>query len=232
MSVSHEMSISKDTIEILSNFAKINEKLFVRKGNRIKTISPERNAFAIANVSETFPVDFGIIQLSRFLSSVSMYKNPVFVFNDNDVRFGEGSNTTTNYYADSSLFDLNILDKELTMPEAPIRFELSSECLADIFKAASILPADDLSVVSNGDDIDLLVHYKGNETSNKFRVKGVGSSNGQSFTINFGIRYLKIIQDDYDVEIAADRIAKFTSKNRDLVYYIGTDADSSYSPCK
>lgn len=72
------MKISEDTISILNNFSAINAALLFNEGSDIFTISEAKNILAKASVDETFPREFGIYQLSEFLSAVSLLENPDF----------------------------------------------------------------------------------------------------------------------------------------------------------
>ena len=68
------MKISHETLLILKNFATINSGIFVKQGNVLSTVSPQKNILADAIVTETFPQDFGIFDLNNFLSILSFYK--------------------------------------------------------------------------------------------------------------------------------------------------------------
>ena len=74
------MKISESTQLVLRNFANINQSLLLKPGNRISTMSVMRNILASADVEETFPVEFGIYDLPRFLGNLSIY--PELEFND------------------------------------------------------------------------------------------------------------------------------------------------------
>jgi hypothetical protein len=70
---------------LLKNYAAINSNIVIRSGNIIRTISPTKNIFCEATVSEEFPIDFGIYDLSKFLATISMFKDPTFDFEDTHV---------------------------------------------------------------------------------------------------------------------------------------------------
>ena len=68
------MKISADTLSILKNFASINTGLVFRKGTTIKTISSNKNILAEATITEDMPQDFGIYDLNKFLTVLSLHK--------------------------------------------------------------------------------------------------------------------------------------------------------------
>ena len=46
------MKLSKDTLDVLKNFATINTNILVREGNSLSTISTGKNIFAKADITE------------------------------------------------------------------------------------------------------------------------------------------------------------------------------------
>lgn len=212
------MKISKNTLNILKNYAKINSKLYIFAGNSIATWTKERNQFSDAVVEDNFPVDFGIVDLPRFLASVSMYNDPEFTFGKDCVRFGEGSSTTTYYYGEPMLFDMTQAKKRIRMPETPIQFDLSADQLASIYKSASVLQAPNLSILSDNDEVIVRVHDITVETSSKYTVREFGSAKGHTINLNFAVEFMSMILDDYTVSLS-ERIVQFESKNMDLRYF-------------
>ena len=53
------MKLSKQTINILRNFAGINTNLYISPGNTLMTVAANKTAFAVAEVEETFDTAFG-----------------------------------------------------------------------------------------------------------------------------------------------------------------------------
>ena len=95
------MKISESTQLVLRNFANINQSLLLKPGNRISTMSVMRNILASADVEETFPVEFGIYDLPRFLGNLSIY--PELEFNDKYVLMSNGSKTYKFMASDPSI---------------------------------------------------------------------------------------------------------------------------------
>ena len=52
------MKISKESINILKNFASISNNLRIYPGSELATLSPQQNIFAKAAVPDVFPVVF------------------------------------------------------------------------------------------------------------------------------------------------------------------------------
>ena len=69
------MKLSKETVGLIKNFAGINSNLLLKSGNKLATISAQKNVMADAVVTETFP-DFGIYDLNEFLGALSLLESP------------------------------------------------------------------------------------------------------------------------------------------------------------
>ena len=71
------MKISNETMAILSNFANINQNIFIAPGNMIKTKSPaSTTVMAIAKVVEEFPTEVSIYELSKLLNVLNLFDAP------------------------------------------------------------------------------------------------------------------------------------------------------------
>ena len=220
------MKISEETRSILKNFATINSGIKVSTGNQLQTISNMKNILATANVPETFSQEFSIYNLVEFLGAVSLLDNPDFNFNDNSLSISDTDTSMTYFYASEGM--VTSPDKMITMPDAEIKIDLSSTLLNELQKAASVLGVNDLQLVSDGTNIKLVVTDKKNTTSNTFS-RIVGEGNGVSFTMNFKIENLKILDGNYEVFVSSKGISNFNNKDVDLEYFIALEPDSKYN---
>ena len=97
------MKISEQTIEILKNFATVNPSIAFKAGNKIRTVSEQKNILAQATVAEDFPKDFAIYELNQFLGLASLFENGEFDFGDNNVTLSEGKTKSRYTYTDASM---------------------------------------------------------------------------------------------------------------------------------
>ena len=185
-----------------------------------------KNILATANVPETFSQEFSIYNLVEFLGAVSLLDNPDFNFNDNSLSISDTDTSMTYFYASEGM--VTSPDKMITMPDAEIKIDLSSTLLNELQKAASVLGVNDLQLVSDGTNIKLVVTDKKNTTSNTFS-RIVGEGNGVSFTMNFKIENLKILDGNYEVFVSSKGISNFKNKDVDLEYFIALEPDSKYN---
>ena len=93
------MKLSEKTLSVLKNFSSINQSIFIKSGDKLRTISLMKNILAEATVPEDFPKDFGIYDLSQFLVGLTLHDNPVLDFtNDSFVYIKDGSSSRVKYF--------------------------------------------------------------------------------------------------------------------------------------
>jgi len=223
----HTMKLSDSTLSILRNFAGINNSILVKRGNRLRTISVAKNILAEANLDENFPSDFALYDLNQFLNvNNSLFRNPELDFTDNGyVVISEGKSKQTFFFADPNVI-VTPPDKDITLPTEDVCFELSTEQLDKLLKAAAINQLPDFSAIGKNGKVTLVVRDKKNDTSNNFNIV-VGETDSE-FTFNFKVENIKILPGTYDVVVSQKLLSRFTSKNHDLTYYIALEPDSTF----
>ena len=212
------MKISNDTRSVLKNFSTINSGIRVKTGNKLETISNMKNILAVATVDESFPQDFSIYNLPEFLGATSLLSDPEFEFGDTSLTVADDNSSLAYFYASEGM--VTAPDKMITMPDAEIVINLSSTLLSELQKAASVLGVNDMVLSSDGTVIRLEVTDKKNPTSNTFS-RIVGEGNGVSYTMNFKIENMKVIDGNYEVSVS--------SKGISTVYYTHLTMTTIYS---
>ena len=76
------MKLSEHTVEVLKNFATINQNLVIKEGSTLTTMSAMKNIVAKADVEESFDKEVAIYDLNEFLASISLFTNPILEFED------------------------------------------------------------------------------------------------------------------------------------------------------
>jgi hypothetical protein len=216
------MKLSKETVGLIKNFAGINSNLLLKSGNKLATISAQKNVMADAVVTETFP-DFGIYDLNEFLGAMSLFEDPELTFNEKWVTIEQGGNSIKYFAADASV--LTAPQKAITFPDAEIEFPMSANMLSMIQRTASVLRASDVSIVGDGSTIAVVVGDKKNATGNSYN-SAVGATE-KKFKVNLKVENLKMIPGDYQVSISSKKISRFKGAG-DLVYYVAVEADSTF----
>ena len=220
------MKISNDTRNVLKNFSTINSGIRVKSGNKLETISNMKNILAVATVNESFPQDFSIYNLPEFFGATSLLSDPEFEFGDTSLTVADDTSSLAYFYASEGM--VTAPDKMITMPAAEIVINLSSSLLSELQKAASVLGVNDMVLSSDGTDIRLEVTDKKNPSSNTFS-RIVGEGNGVSYTMNFKIENLKVLDGNYEVSVSSKGISHFNNTDIDLEYFIALEPDSKYN---
>ena len=220
------MKLSDKTLSVLKNFSTINQSILFKQGSKLRTISVMKNILAEATITEELPKDFGIYDLNQFLNGLSLHQSPELDFvNDGHVVIKEGRMRSKYFFADPNVI-ITPPDKAIDLPTEDVSFELSTDQLDKLLKAAAIYQLADLAV-EGGDGVGkLLVRDKKNDTSNSFSVT-VGETD-KTFSFNFKVENIKILPGTYDVSVSSKLLSRFTSKNQDLTYYIALEPDSTF----
>jgi len=220
------MKLSDSTLSLLKNFSTINQSILFKQGTKLRTISVMKNILAEATISEELPKDFGIYDLGQFLNGLSLHNSPELDFQDNSyVVIKEGRSKSKYFFADANCI-VTPPEKTLTLPSEDVTFELSTDQLDKLLKAAAIYQLADLSVVGGEGVVKVLVRDKKNETSNDFSII-VGETDA-TFSFNFKVENIKILPGNYDVVCSKNNLSRFTSKNQDLTYFIALEPDSTF----
>ena len=220
------MKLSDKTLSLLKNFSTINQSILFKQGSKLRTISVMKNILAEATVEEELPKDFGIYDLNQFLNGMGLHQSPELDFeNDGHVVIREGRMRSKYFFADPSVI-ITPPEKEITLPTEDVKFELSTQQLDKLLKAAGIYQLPDLAVIGEAGVVKLLVRDKKNDTSNDFSVV-VGETDKQ-FSFNFKIENIKILPGTYEVVVSQKLLSKFTNKDCDLQYYIALEPDSTF----
>ena len=221
------MKLSESTLSLLKNFSTINQSILFKQGNRLRTISVMKNILAEATIGEDLPKDFGIYDLNQFLNGLALHNNPELNFEDDSyVIIKEGRSRSKYFFADPNVI-ITPPEKSIDLPSEDVTFELSTDQLDKLLKAAAIYQSPDLSVIGENGVVKILVRDKKNETSNNYDVT-VGETDG-TFSFNFKVENIKILPGTYDVVVSHKLLSRFTNKNHDLTYFIALEPDSTFN---
>ena len=220
------MKLSDSTLSLLKNFSTINQSILFKAGTKLRTISVMKNILAEATIAEELPQDFGIYDLGQFLNGMGLHQSPELDFKeDNYVVIKEGKMRSKYFFADPNVI-ITPPDKPIELPSEDVSFELSTDQLDKLLKAAAIYQLPDLSLVGENGVVNLVVSDKKNDTSNSFSI-GVGDTESQ-FIFNFKVENIKILPGTYDVVVSQKLLSRFRAKNYDLTYYIALEPDSTF----
>ena len=219
------MKLSNETVSVLKNFSTINQNLVIKGGNKIATMSAMKNIVAKAEVLEEFPQEFAIYDLNEFLSAISLFSKPELEFENDFVMITEeGTSKSLKYwYSDPSV--VTTPTKDITMPECEVKFNLSSDTLSTVTKAAAVIGAPDMALESGS----LKVTDKKNATANNYALDLDVNSESDNYKFWFKVENLKLIQGSYDVQVSSKNISHFKNSTGNVEYFIALEPESAYN---
>jgi len=219
------MKLTSKTISILKNFSTINQNLMVKTGNTLSTMSAMKNIVAQAEVTERFPQEFAIYDLNEFLSALSLFEEPELNFQDSYVTITqEGSRKNLKYwFSDPEV--VTTPSKAIVMPSTEVTFNLSSDTLSEIQKAASVIGAPDMALINGS----LMVTDKKNDTANAYETGLDANDTDVDYKFWFKTENLKLIAGSYDVEVSSKNISHFVNSAVGVEYWIALEPESKYN---
>ena len=213
------MKLSDKTIQILKNFATINQSILVRPGNVLKTITPLKTILAQATVTETFTQEFAIYELPRFLGTISLFSDPEFTFQEKFVTISSGKQRVNYTYADASMI-MTPPSKDISFPDTEVEFTITADQLSTISKAGAVLQMPEIAVVGEDGLISIRAIDSKNSSADVFSLD-VGECD-KDFKVIFRPENLKLIPSDYKVSLTTAGICRFESDN--LTYWVTTES--------
>lgn len=216
------MKLNENTLTILKNFSSINSGVVLQKGKIQKSISPEQSILVEAVLEDDFPEQFGIYDLNQFLGNVTFFNSPDLAFKDNKVVIQEGEFVLNYGGCSPSLIISPPQDKTLTLKSVDISFNLTNVVLAKLLRLSSMNSLTHISVMGKNGELRLKAHEKANDTSNDASIK-IGDHDGKDFIVSFKTENLRLIPDDYAVEIAIGSFSKWKNKSGNLTYFIALE---------
>lgn len=210
-------NLTPRTEEILKNFATINASILIEEGNVIRTVSNTKNTLAEAKVDVNFPKTFGIYELPRFLSSISLVENPVLSVDEHYIHVKNETKTLDYILSDYSNWTKP--PKGGIQVEYNNSFKLTKEDLANIMKCMSVLRSPDLSFEGNGSKVSVRLLDAKNPTGDVFTMDIEETT--ETFKIFVKPEFFKLIPGEYNVSIN-NRVVKFS--NDELTYWLAATA--------
>lgn len=219
------MKLSDNTLEVLKNFASINQGIVIKPGQSLRTISSNKAILAEAKVEETFPTEVGVYDLHKVLSVVD--KNSAEVdFGKESMAFSSVGKIRIRYTAPSLI--LAPPNKNINIPSYDVSITISEEILNWIFSMAAVLKCPNIVIKSDGKGSPISVwamDVKG-EIVDDASVEVDGECDS-AFQAVLKVENLKVIHGEYAVDISSAGVSRFKHKNKDLTYWIAIEQASS-----
>lgn len=219
------MKLSETTLSVLKNYSAINQGIKITEGNVISTIDGGKTMLSRATVPDTFDKTFCIYSLSRFLSVLSLFKDPELEFSDSAMTIRDGKQKVVYRFCTENVIAV-APSKEIKFPEAEVSFILTQEALSAAVKATGVLQLPEIAIVGEDGKLYLRAVNSKDVGSDEFNEE-VGTTD-QTFTAIFKPEYLsKVFPSNYKVEVSSKRITRFTSDN--MIYWIAIETNSTFA---
>ena len=218
------MKLTESTIAILNNFSNINSGILFEQGKLLRTVSEQSNIYAEAEIDVEFPQNFAIYDLKQFLGNVNALKNCQLSFHDKYVTIFDDSISIRYYSCQPEFIVTPPKDKRISLDSPDVSFNLPNQVFSRIIRISSMNSLDTLAVTGKEGKLSISVIDNKNDTSN-YASTDVGEYSGDDFSCHFKTENLKMLQDDYLVEIKFGKFAKITAVNKNVVYFIGMEQE-------
>ena len=222
------MVLTEKTISVLKNYATINPNIVVQPGKIVRTIATAKNVMSTATVDNEFTQAFGIYDLNEFLSVVSLVDSPRLKFEDTHVLIGDssGRSRVKYYFSDTEL--LTTITKEVTMPEAEVKFRLDNNTLGKVLKAANALGHSEICVSVVDSVLNISVVDVKNTTSNLYSIDIDGEYTSDKFKFYILKDNLKLLPGNYTVEMSSKNISRFYNAESSVEYFVALEKHSTF----
>ena len=211
------MKLSEKTVSVLKNFSSINQNILFKEGNKLRTMSTMKNILAEADITETFPKEFGIYDLNEFLGVLSLAKEPELNF---DESYLTANKKIKYFYSDPSI--LTTPPETFNAPECNVIFSMPKDYLANVLKASAVMQLPDVVIKSNGEPgVKITVTDLKNTTSNEYTE--TLDIDAIPFESRFKAENLKMIPGDYIVNVSTSAgVSQWVGT--DVSYWIAMEA--------
>jgi len=221
------MKLSKDTLDLLKNFASINDGIVFRKGKTLRTCDATKQVLAETTINEEIPSEFGIFDLNRFLSAMSLHDgNCTLEIDDKSINV-TSDRMTTNYRVCDVTMVKNAPEKSIVMPTSDVQFTLDQKDFEKIQRASSVLATPHISINSDGSKIFVTALDNKNTSTHTNRIEIGVNSSGKKYNMLFKTENLKMIPGTYEITISFKGLATFKNTSKSLQYWVATEVGSS-----
>jgi hypothetical protein len=217
------MKIGKFTKQVLENFATINQTLLIKEGDVLETVTqPTITMKAKATVDTVFPKTFGVYNLHKLISILSLYKDPDVDFGESMLTISEGSRSSKLLYADKATVT-KVPEKQLTIGKVDVAVKVTQDAMRDVNKALRVLGFEEVIISGDGKNVYLVAGDPKLPASDTHSIT-LGETD-RVFKAVFKAQNLLLLPYDYMVEINKDGRARFTTDK--LEYFVPIENETS-----
>jgi len=214
------MNFSDDTLNILKNFSGINPSLMFKPGQTLRTISPQKTVMAAATIDESIDSPAAVYDLSRFLSTLSLFDNPDIQFGQDKFTIQAGRSRVNYTYASESMI-ITPPERDIPLPDPEAVFNVAWDNIQNVIRAAGVLQLGEIAFKSDGTTISLSAVDSKNPTADNYSVD-VAEGNGSTFDMIIKVENMRVMPADYQVSLSSKGMAHFKSDK--VQYWIALES--------
>jgi hypothetical protein len=156
-----------------------------------------------------------------------LFDDPEFTFNGKSTNIGTTKNSLDYVYCDPSMI-VTPPEKNITFPDAEVKFTFSQDALSQIMKASNVLGTPEISVESNAGSIEIKALDVNNDSTDAYTIT-LDEKTDAKFRFVFKTENMKMLPGNYDVEISSKGISHWQMQGQKLQYWIANEASSTYN---
>ena len=210
------MKLSKDTVEILSSFSKINQSILITPGNELRVLSPHKTVLASAHVNEVFIKQFGIYDIKEFLGALSLFEDYNINFMDTALVITSNKNSIRYNYAHPDTFIHPT--KKIEFDKWAYTIQLSDVEFKRLIKAALVLQSEDIMFVSEGEKLIIRAGSIKNSAANRYDIET--NIDAPKLRLIFKLVNLQLLDGFYTIKLSTDGLALFENTTKGAKYWI------------
>jgi hypothetical protein len=216
------MEISQATIDIMKNFTTINNSIWLNEPQCMKTISIAENIIGIYDTEETFP-EWQLYNSVPFMSLVSLFglSKIDFDFGERAVVLKSPGTRATVVYDDIDIIpklgDLKASSSYKKYDDFSATFDLTTDKIGQIQKAANILGLPDMKVVMRDGKGLITINDDENPDSNLLKMAIVGEGDCE---ITMMVKNLQLHTGDYSISVSSGVMSKFQHSKMASLFYV------------
>ncbi len=201
MTQKESVILDKDTLKILKSFTAINKSLLVRAGNVVSTTNDSKSIYAEVKLKDvTFPVDFALMDLYKFIRTITTLDKPSIKFHDGYCIITGGESKVKYCYSDEEMFThpqkatLDIPFKTL-----PVVCELTKEMFDEIRGVSSSMGFDRMAFVTKKGALKLVIDFA--QDASNCMVIDLPFETVEPINVSLSLEGLAFLPGDYQVRL-------------------------------
>ena len=211
------MKLTRLTLNMLKNFAAINQGIVVKPGKRLRTISILGNIFADVAIDNEFETEFAIYDLNEFISALTVLDDPDLTFMKDHILLSDSTSNLKYFYSSPSVI-VSPPDKEISMSNEVGSFDVSGEALTKLQKAAAMMKLKEFKFGATS-----ITALNINSVGNQFSL-AINNDHIDQPAQYIKTDDLRLVEGNYRVDVFENAI-RFKNKDiESLVYYVSVES--------